>query len=327
MDTAVTPREITDLANRRNAALDAARRYANLSRASSTWRAYESDWRQFTKWCNTLILTPLPAAPETLCSYLAYEADAGKAISTLRRRLSAIRLMHVANNLPSPHESAAVSEVLQGIARDQRGRKPRQAAAALAEDVCRMVDTLDLTTMKGLRDRALLLVGFDGALRPSELVGIRVEDIDRREKGLIVTLPWSKTDQTGEGQAVGILIRDGSPYCPVAALDTWLDAANIREGAVFRRVYRSGRIGIDALSVQTLSLFLKSSMYNVDSNSDWEEFSGHSLRRGYVTSAIRSGMPTHRVMQQTRHRNSSTIDLYIEKEELLDAHVAEFFFT
>ena len=127
MPNSVTTSKIAQALARYDESLEAARRYANLSRADSTWKAYASDWKIFDTWCRSVAAVSIPASPETVAGFLASEADSGRALSTLRRRLSAIRLMHIAGDLPSPHEAKRVSLVLKGIANDQKHRKPKKA--------------------------------------------------------------------------------------------------------------------------------------------------------------------------------------------------------
>src|SRR5271156_5729572 len=150
-------------------AREAAATYAKGSRSASTWRAYESDWKDFSRWCASVERQALPAVPRTIALYIASQAKLGLAPSTLGRRLAAIRLMHIGAKVPSPHDALEVDEVMQGV---RRARKKPQAQKAPAVDaeIKRMVDAIDVSTLKGLRDRALLLIGFAGAFRRSELV-------------------------------------------------------------------------------------------------------------------------------------------------------------
>ena len=309
-------------------ALNSARRYANASRASSTWRAYESDIARFQQWCTSVNRPSLPADTDTVAAFLASEADAGKAVSTIRRRLAAIRLLHIANDLPSPHESLQVTEVLQGIAREKRDRPVRQAKPALEADIKALVDAIDLTSLAGLRDRALLLVGFDSAMRRSELVGMDVEHIDRQDRGLLINIPSSKTDQTGFGQQTAVDSRAESPYCPVVALDVWLKAASIEKGAVFRRLYRQHRLGSERLGDRSVSLILKRRVKAAGfPNGAEKQFSGHSLRRGLITSVIKSGAPLLPVIHHARHKKTDSVIGYFQSVSLLHDHPGNMLFN
>lgn len=201
-------------------ACEAAAAYVRSSRAAATWRAYEADWRAFEAWCRPLKLVPLPATAHTVALYLSAEAKLGRAPSTLGRRLAAIRLMHIGAHHLSPHDAIEVAEVLRGIRRAWK-RPPAQKAPAIDEEVKRTVDAAEPQTMKGLRDRALLLLGFAGALRRSELVALDVEDLSVRPQGLAVLIASSKTDQEGEGAVIAIPRVPNSPYCPVQAVLDW----------------------------------------------------------------------------------------------------------
>lgn len=302
-------------------ALESARRYANKSRADSTWRAYESDIARFQQWCKSVDRSSLPADTETVAAFLAAEADAGKAVSTIRRRLAAIRLIHIANDLPSPHQSIKVTDVLKGITRKNRDSTSRQAKPALDTDIIKLVDALDVTTLAGKRNRALLLVGFDAALRRSELVAITIEHIEKRKTGWIITIPYSKTDQSGAGAEVALLARPDSPYCPVAALEHWLTAAKISSGAIFRRCFNGGAIGDTPLSARSVSLTIKSvakkAGYDI---SEIERFSGHSLRRGFITSVAHSGQGLLPIMNHTRHKKTDSVIGYVDSADRLIEH-------
>ena len=193
MNTDLTSPEVDSaIALRRDEALNAARRYSKKSRSESTWRTYESAWRQFDEWCLTVALPSLPADPDTVAMFIAAQADKGRAVTTLEHRLAAIRLMHLGQGLPSPHNTLAVAEVMRGLrrVRAKEGKVSNQKAPAVDALLKRMVDTLDLSTRSGLRDRALLLYGFAGALRRSELVAINVSHIEAHERGHLLTIPF-----------------------------------------------------------------------------------------------------------------------------------------
>ena len=324
MPKSVTASKNAQALARYNESLESARRYANLSRASSTWKAYASDWKIFDTWCRSVAAVSLPALPETVAGFLASEADAGRAVSTLRRRLSAIRLMHIASDLPSPHESKRVTLVLKGIANDKKNRKPKKAKPALDADIKRMVDAMITDSAQGLRDRALLLVGFDGALRRSELVSLTVEMIERRDEGMLIDLPYSKTDQQGDGQIVSLLARAGSRYCPVQALDAWLTYSDCKTGLVFKRLRKGSRIDTTGLTAQSVSLIIKASLERAGYPIEVvEKSSGHSLRRGVMTDTARAGASVAALMQLGRHKKVDTAMGYVERETTLKCHPAK----
>ena len=264
MDKSVTPSRSALAQLELDQALDAARRYSRKSRADSTWRAYRSDWRQFEGWCQTVALPSLPADPDTVAMFVASQAADGLNPSTLNRRLAAIRLVHLGAGHASPHNALKVVEVMRGIRRDW-GQPPAKKAAAIDEDVKRMADAVEPETRMGLRDRALLLFGFAGAFRRSELVGLNTWNLEEREEGLKVTIERSKTDQEAQGQVIAIVRQPESPYCPVQALNDWLTVAEIERGALFRRMFRGDKVGSSRLSAQSVALVVK----EYASRGDW----------------------------------------------------------
>jgi site-specific recombinase XerD len=188
----------------------AAANYARSSRAASTWRAYESDWRIFLAWCRHVDRSALPAEPAVVALFLADQAKLGIAPSTLGRRLAAIRLMHVGAKLASPHDALEVDEVMRGVRR--RWKRPvSRKVPAVDDEIKRMVDAVEPQTLKGLRDRALLLMGFAGAFRRSELVALDTDHLTQQEEGLAVRIASSKTDQEGRGQVIAVPRVGDSP--------------------------------------------------------------------------------------------------------------------
>jgi site-specific recombinase XerC len=186
--------------------------FATASRAASTWRAYESDWRILCAWCQVMDLAALPAAPATVAMFLAAEAKNSTAPSTLNHRLSAIRLMHLGARVVSPHNAVEIQEVMRGIRRlSPRGVVKKEAA--VDAQIKKMVDTCDPATYQGQRDRALLLLGFAGAMRRSELVALDVAHLKLSDDGFVVTIAKSKTDQEGQEQTIAIARVPDSPYC------------------------------------------------------------------------------------------------------------------
>jgi site-specific recombinase XerD len=300
-----------------DAAQAAAKKYAQSSRAASTWRAYESDWRIFKAWCAQVALNPIPAEPRTVALFLAAEAQSGLAPSTLDRRLAAIRLMHRGARVASPHDALEVLEVLSGIRRDWR-RPAAQKAPALDEQVKQMVDAVTEQTLKGLRDRALLLLGFAGAFRRSELVALDVAHLIPHPKGLCVLIAHSKTDQEGQGQTVAIARIPDSPYCPVQAIMDWLVVAQIPSGPLFRRLHRHDVIGRSRLTAQSVALVVKDLALRV--GLDPSRYAGHSLRSGFLTSAARARASIFKMADQSRHRSLDTLREYVRAQERFEDH-------
>ena len=307
-----------------DAADRSARAYANLSRAPGTWRAYESDWTRFAAWCAAAGLAPLPAEPGTVARFLAVEASPspkrpdGLAVSTLRRRLAAIRLMHLGAGHVSPHAAPEIAELLRGVANARRDVRGRAKRPALDRDVRAMVDALDVGSLAGMRDVALLLLGFAGALRRSELVGLDIEDLERRDAGYLVTIRHSKTDQAGAGQRIAVPAQPGSAYCPCAAVERWTLAAGIRSGALFLRFRRGDVPSAHRLSAQSVAAVVKRGAVAI--GRDPATLSGHSLRRGFLTQAARNGSDVFRMAAQSRHRDVRTVMAYVQDETRFDGH-------
>ncbi len=235
----------------------------------------------------------------------------GLAVSTMTRRLAAISKAHTAQGLPTPTASDLVRTTMRGIKR-AHGRPQRQVAAAVKEDVLAMVACMG-NGPKDLRDRALILIGFAGAFRRSELVAINCTDVERVPQGIVVTVRRGKTDQEGQGRNVGIPYARGA-VCPVKALDAWLSAAGITDGPVFRPVNRHGHVSCAALSAEAVSLVVKARAAAV--GLDPTRYAGHSLRAGLATSAAAAGVSSWKIRAQTGHASDAMLRRYIRDGEM-----------
>jgi site-specific recombinase XerD len=294
--------------------------FATASRASSTWRAYESDWRIFCAWCQTMDLAALPAAPSTVAMFLAAEAKRGTAPSTLNRRLSAIRLMHLGARVVSPHNAVEIQEVMRGIRRlSTRGVVKKEAA--VDEQIKKMVDMCDPATYQGKRDRALLLLGFAGALRRSELVALDVAHLKVSDEGFVVTIAKSKTDQEAQGQTIAIPRVPDSPYCPVQAVLDWMALAGIEQGALFRRVTKGNKLTSDRLTDQSVARVIKKLAARVGLISS--QYAGHSLRSGFLTSAAQQRASIFKMQAQSRHKSLDVLSGYVRAQEMFENHAGE----
>jgi len=317
MEQSVTPARSALAQLELDQALNAARRYSRKSRADSTWRAYRSDWRQFEAWCQTVALPSLPADPDTVAMFVASQAADGLNPSTLNRRLAAIRLVHLGAGHASPHNALKVVEVMRGIRRDW-AQPPAKKTAAIDDDVKNMADAVEPQTRMGLRDRALLLFGFAGAFRRSELVALNTWNLEEREEGLKVTIEKSKTDQDAQSQVIAIVRQPDSPYCPVQALNDWLTVSEIERGALFRRMFRGDKVGNSRLSAQSVALVVKE--YASRAGLDWEQYSGHSLRSGFLTSAARNRASIFKMADQSRHKSLDVLREYVRAEDLFESN-------
>jgi integrase len=298
---------------RPNAAAQA-KAYAQAAMAPNTSRAYRTDWADFQGWCDAVPTGALPATPVIVGTYLADRAET-LAVATLERRLAAVATAHrlAGHQLDTRHP--AIRDVMRGI-RNIHGTAQRGAAPATTVVIKAMVDSCG-EGLLGLRDRALLLIGFAGALRRSELVALTWDDLAEEADGLRITIRRSKTDQEGEGQMVGIL-RTGTPTCPVAALQAWREAVQHSDGPVFRSVDRHGWVGT-SLSDRAVALIVKRRAEVA--GLDPALFSGHSLRAGLATSAAAAGLEERDIQRQTRHRSVEQLRTYIREGSLFRANV------
>lgn len=285
--------------------------FLEASLAANTRRAYRQDIAHFTNWGGSV-----PATPEVVAQYLAQHAGQ-LTVATLARRMVAIGKVHVMAGHSNPTTTELVRLTMRGIRRTC-GQPQRQAAAAIKEDILAMVSLID-DSVKGRRDRALLLLGFAGAFRRSELVGLDVSDIECVPQGVIVHLRRSKTDQEGAGRKIGIPFARGV-VCPVRALDAWLAASGITDGPVFRPVTRHGHLSPTRLSGEAVAIIIKDRARAA--GLDPSRFSGHSLRAGLATSAAAAGVAAWKIRQQTGHASDAMLTRYIRDGELFRDNAA-----
>jgi site-specific recombinase XerD len=291
--------------------LQQAREFARHSKAESTLRGYRTDWRDFCGWCERGHQRPLPASPETVAAYIAECAGRLK-VGSIQRRLNAIAEAHKAVGQNSPTSAGIVRNTLKGIKRTL-GTAAVQKAPALTADIRAMVEATDASLI-GLRDRALILLGFAGAFRRSELVGLDVADCDYGKDGLTVTLRRSKTDQEGQGRKIGIPYGSNPDTCPVRVLQEWIAQAPITEGSLFRSLNRHGKVQPHKLSPADVARIVKK--LTKRAGLDSAKYAGHSLRAGHATSAAASGASERSIMQQTGHRSVQMVRRYIREGSL-----------
>jgi len=295
------------------------RAYLAAEKSSNTRRAYATDWAAFQAWGEALQLAALPAEPVTVARYLAHLADSGLKASSITRAASAIRYAHRAAGHEPPTGAEGVKAVMRGIRRI-KGTRPRRVAPATAEALEQMLAGLP-DTLTGLRDRALLLTGFAAARRRSEIVALTFDDVERVKGGALLHIRRSKTDQEGKGTAVPV--PNGKRFKPIEALDRWLAAAGITQGALFREIDRHGRVGHEALSDRSVARIVKRAARAA--GLDDRLFSGHSLRAGFVTSALADDVDPLKVMKITGHVDPKTLAIYDRREAELDDHAGKGF--
>jgi len=283
---------------------DLVARFIQSAIADNTRSAYQSDLTHFISWGASI-----PASPDQLSAYLADHAGL-LSPATLARRLVSIGKAHTTQGITSPAKSELVKATLRGIRRTV-GVSQRQVIPALKESVVEMVE--NLTGFKGTRDRALLLIGFAGAFRRSELVAIEYADLEFVAEGISINIRRSKTDQEGIGRKIGIPYARGA-VCPVKALNAWLALSGITDGKIFCSCNRHRLISNEGLSPQSVALIVKQRAKAV--GLDAEQYSGHSLRAGLVTSAAKAGVSSWKIKQQTGHKSDAMLQRYIRDSQI-----------
>ena len=292
-------------------ALEQAREFARQSKAENTLRGYRADWRDFCSWCEAHGACPLPASPETVAAYIAECAGRLK-VGSIQRRLNAIAEAHKATGLDSPTTAGMVRNTLKGIRRTI-GTAPKPKAAALTDQIRTMVDSVD-DGIIGARDRALILLGFAGAFRRSELVALDIEDCAFGKDGLTVTLRRSKTDQDGAGRKIGIPYGSNPETCPVRTIQAWVETAALSSGALFRSINRHGQVQAGRLSGIDVARVVKK--LALRAGLDATAYAGHSLRAGHATAAAIAGASERSIMKQTGHRSVQMVRRYIRDGSL-----------
>jgi integrase len=281
---------------------------ARNARSAATMRAYRSGWADYTLWCEGVGRQAMPASPQTVADYIAHLVAVGARVSTISQRLAAISTAHklAGHTEPNPARTEQVREVMQGVRRTIGTRPNKKRAVSLAE--LRAMCEAQPETPAGLRNRALMSMQWSGAMRRSEVVALRVEDVDRGAAELQVMIERSKTDQEGRG-LVKILSSTKSPACcPVRTLAAWLAASGITAGPIFRAIDRNGHVRAEALSGFSVASIWKSAAAAVGMSIG--DVSGHSARRGFITAAYRAELPEADIMAHTGHKSTEVMRGY-----------------
>jgi integrase len=290
---------------------DCVRDLIEHSVSDNTRISYESDLKHFTAWGGIL-----PASPAMIASYIAAYAGI-LAVATITRRVATLSKAHQAMGEQNPCHAALIKATLRGLRRKQ-GTAQKQAKPLLKEQLFAILDPMG-DSVKDVRDRALLLLGFAGGFRRSELVGLDVADIETVRQGIIITLRHSKTDQEGAGRKIGIP-HGRTQHCPVAAVAAWLERSKITQGAVFCPVTRYGHLQPVRLSGDAVSEVIRERLAAI--GMDINGYSGHSLRAGFATSAAQVGVSTLKIRAQTGHASDAMLGRYIRDGELFVGNAA-----
>ena len=285
------------------------------SKANNTLRAYKSDFKDFGAFCTRHGLKSLPTEPKTVSLYLTHLSKNSK-ISTLRRRLVSISMVHKLKGHYLDTKHPIIVENLMGIRRVkgsiQKGKKP-----ILINHLKQIINSINETNSsetKKLRDKAIILIGFGGGFRRTELISIDYEDLEFVPEGLKITIRKSKTDQFGEGMIKGLPYFNDKNYCPVINLREWLEISEIKTGPVFRRFSKGSVLTNNRLSDQSVVLLIKE--YLRLAGIENKNFAGHSLRSGFATVAADAGADERSIMAMTGHKNTQMVRRYIREANL-----------
>ena len=287
--------------------------YLSESIAAGTRRTYQSCWRNFCAWSQHENRESLPASVDTIAAYLAHRADSGAKSATIDCDRAAIAKFHVGSNYQDPTNGEAITALLSGIHRAM-GTAQTAKRAILPAELRLMIESVDLFTLAGVRDKAILLLAFFTASRRSELAALQLEDLEFSDDGLLVTIRRSKTDQTGNGMTKGVTRRSGV-LCPVQAVENLIQSAGIISGPLFREIAKSGRMLNNQLTGDSIARIIKK--YARLAGMDESLYSGHSARRGFVTSAFDAGASVDEVRAVTKHQDVRTLFRYKEDSDLL----------
>lgn len=295
-------------------ALRQALAYIEKADAAGTRRVYASDWRHYNDWALRAGFAPLPASPAAIAAYFASQAGLF-ALATMRRRLAAIARVHREAGHRFDSKDPLIRNALRGIGRDH-AKPQRQAAALTTAEVRQIVATCD-PDLAGRRDRALILLGYAGAMRRSELVGVDVEHLKFHADALEILIPRSKGDKDADGERISIGHGKAAETCPVRALEGWLRQADIRYGPVFHRVTQHGTVEPGRLSAEAVRLILRkrAAMAGIQ-GTQLEPITPHGLRAGFVTQAYLAGARDEEIMDHTRHKDVTTMRRYVRRAKL-----------
>ena len=286
------------------------------SKANNTIRAYKSDFKDFSLFCVQNGFKTLPSEPKIISLYLTHLSTKNAKMSTLKRRLVSIGVIHKLKGHYLDTKHPAIIENIMGIKRRkgivQKGKKP-----ILISSLKLIINAIDQQTkdeIKKLRDKSIILTGFSGGFRRNEIVSLNYDDLDFVQEGLKISLRRSKTDQFGEGSVKALPYFNNSQYCPVISLQKWLEISKISSGSLFRRFTKGSNLTENRLTDQTVALLIKE--YLKLAGIDSKNYSGHSLRSGFATTAAESGAEERSIMAMTGHKSTEMVRRYIKEANL-----------
>ena len=286
------------------------------SKSQNTVRAYKSDFEDFGLFCIKNGLKSMPTDPKVVSLYLTFLSSKDVKISTIKRRLVSIGVLHKIKGHYLDTKHPVIIENFMGIKRlkgvNQKGKKP-----LLINDLKQIIDEInkqDEPEIKKLRNKALLLLGFAGGFRRGELISLDLEDLEFVFEGVKINIKRSKTDQFGEGFTKGIPHFENYLYCPVKNLKNWLNISKIKKGPVFVRFSKGSKLTGERLTDQSVALIIKDCIKKTGINS--ANYSGHSLRSGFATSAAEAGAEERSIMAMTGHKSTEMVRRYIKEANL-----------
>jgi len=286
------------------------------SKAQNTIKAYKSDFNDFSLFCAKNGFKSLPSEPKIISLYLTHLSTKDAKISTLKRRLVSIGVIHKLKGYYLDTKHPSIIENIMGIKRrkgsSQKGKKP--ILINHLKEIINVIDYLKVEKIKKLRDRTIILIGFSGGFRRNEIVSLDYDDLDFVPEGLKISLRRSKTDQFGEGTLKGLPYFDNPEYCPVISITNWLNKSGINSGPLFRRFTKGSKLSDNRLTDQTVALLIKE--YLELAGIDSKNYSGHSLRSGFATSAAESGVEERTIMAMTGHKSTEMVRRYIKEANL-----------
>jgi len=286
------------------------------SKAINTVRAYKSDFRDFGLFCAQNGFKSLPSEPKIVSLYLTHLSTKEVKLSTLKRRLVSIGVIHKLKGHYLDTKHPIIIENIMGIRRRkgsiQKGKKP--LLINYLKIIINVIDEYNNEDLKKFRDRSIILMGFSGGFRRNEIVSLNYDDLDFVNEGLKINLKRSKTDQYGEGSVKGLPYFDNAQYCPVLSIKNWLQVSNINSGPLFRRFSKGSKLSENRLTDQTVALLIKK--YLKLAGIDNKNYSGHSLRSGFATTAAESGAEERSIMAMTGHKSTEMVRRYIKEANI-----------